>query len=195
MNFSKNNHEHIKAYRYSVSKIYKYLALFIISLLFGCASTSSLLSDFDESVDFNTYSTFVLCLDDLFVENTNYPNYDNNNVRQLIGEEMINQMKNKGHITNVPKPQLQVGFQLIVQEKETTFRNCEQDKEYGYWKECTLETIVYTEETLVLYVSDINMNQVIWQASITCDLNRSKRKLQAYVNELVVKLFNEYPKV
>jgi len=176
-------------------KSLKFLPVILILTLFGCASTSAVLSEFDEDIDFDNYSTFVLCIDDLFVENTNYPNYDNNEVRALIGEAIEKQMERKDHKTNVLKPELQAGFQLIVQEKETTFTNCEQESEYGYWKECTIDTVVYTEETLVLYVSDINMNQVIWQASITCDLNRSKGKLQAYVNELVEKLFNEYPKV
>lgn len=171
------------------------LSLILVLTLFSCASTSAVLWEFDEEVDFDNYSTYVLCIDDLFVENTNYPNYDNNNVRALIGEAIGKQMELKNHKTNVMNPELQAGFQLIVQQKEASFTNCEQESEYGYWKECTIDTVLYTEETLVLYVSDINMNQVIWQASITCDLNRSKGKLEAYVDELVEKLFNEYPKL
>ena len=193
MNFSKKNHEHIKTNRYLVSKTYKLLALFIMSLLLGCASTSSLLSDFDESVDFNTYNTFVLCLDDLFVENTSYPNNDNNTVRQLIGDEIENQMKNRDHIANVPKPQLQAGFRIVIEQKVATFTNCNVEYEYEYWKECTIDTIKYTEETLVVYVSDIAKNQVIWQASLTCSLNQSDKALKSYVRKIVESLFNEYP--
>lgn len=176
-------------------KALKFLSTIVILTLFGCASTSAVLYEFDESVDFDNYTTFVLCIDDLFVENTNYPNYDNNQVRALIGDAIEKEMKSKGHKTNVLNPELQAGFRLIVQEKETTFTNCEQESEYDYWKECTIDTVVYTEETLVLYVSDINKNQVIWQASLTCNLNRSKRKIETYVNELVEIMFNEYPKV
>jgi hypothetical protein len=173
----------------------KLLYAVLILTLFGCASTGAVLSEFDESIEFDNYTTFVLCIDDLFVENTNYPNHDNNEVRAMIGDAIEVQMKSKGHKTNVLNPELQAGFRLVVQEKEATFTNCEKDSEYGYWKECTIDTVVYTEETLVLYVSDINKNQVIWQASVTCDLNRSKGKIEAYVNELVEKLFIEYPKV
>lgn len=169
-------------------------AIFILSL-FGCASSEAILSEFDESIDFDNYTTYVLCIDDLFVENTNYPNHDNNQVRAMIGDAIEIQMENKGHKTNVLNPELQAGFRLVVQQKEATFTNCEQESEYGYWKECTIDTAIYTEETLVLYVSDIDKNQVIWQASIICDLNRSKGKIEAYVNELVEKVFNEYPKV
>jgi hypothetical protein len=175
-------------------KTLKFLSLSLVFLLFGCASTSSIISEFDEEVDFDSYSTYVLCIDDLFVENTNFPNHDNNEVRGIIGDAIEKQMEKRGHKTNVLNPELQAGFRLVVQEKEATFTNCDQQSEYEYWKECTIDTVIYTEETLVLYVSDINKNQVIWQASVTCDLNRSKNKIEGYVNQLVESLFNEYPK-
>jgi hypothetical protein len=175
-------------------KTLKSLSLIGLFLFFGCASTEAVLSDFDESVDFNNYNTCVICIDDLFVENTTYPNYDNNNARELIGEAIENQMINKGHKTNVLNPQLQAGFKLIVEQKEATFYNCEIQDEYSYWKECTIDTEVYTEETLVVYVSDFSKNQIIWQASILCNLNRPKKGLQGYINNLVEILYNEYPK-
>lgn len=172
----------------------KYISFIFIVMLFGCASTEAVLSEYDESVDFDQYNTFVLCIDDLFVENTRYPNYDNNEVRQLIGDAIEEQMISLGHKTNVLNPQLQAGFKLIVEKKEATFYNCEINDEYHYWRESTIDTIVYTEETLVVYVSDFEKNQIIWQASLTCNLNRSKSKLKAYVDELVEIIFNEYPK-
>ena len=165
-----------------------------LAILFSCASTESVLSEFDETIDFNKYSTFVLCIDDLFVENTKYPNHDNNTVRELIGEAIVTQMQNKNHKTNVLNPQLQVGFDLIVEEKEATFTNCEVKDEYNYWQDCTINTEIYTEETIVVYVSDLSKNQIIWQASLTCNLNRSKSRLKGYIHELVDTLFSEYPK-
>jgi len=172
------------------------LSQFVFILLFGCASTSqiSILSDYDDSVDFNNYKTFVICIDDLFVENTNYPKYDNNHVRQLIGREIEEQMSGKGYKTNVLRPELQAGFQILIVEEEATFTNCDLQEDYHYWQTCTINTATYTDETLVLYVSDLQKNQVIWQASISCDLNKSKRALNTYVMDLVESLFNKYPK-
>ena len=174
-------------------KALKFLSTIMVLTLFGCASTNAVLSEFDESIDFDNYTTYVLCIDDLFVENTNYPNHDNNKVRAMIGDAIEKQMERRGHKTNVLNPELQAGFRLVVQQKEATFTNCEHESEYGYWKECTIDTVIYTEETLVLYVSDIDKNQVIWQASLTCDLNKSKGKIEAHINELVEAMFNEYP--
>jgi hypothetical protein len=149
-----------------------FLSTVLIFTLFGCASTSAVISEFDESTDFDNYTTLVLCIDDLFVENTNFPNHDNNEVRAMIGDAIEQEMKSKGHKTNALNPELQAGSRLVVQEKEATFTNCEKASEYGYWKECTIDIVVYTKETLVLYVSDMHKNQVIWEASMTCDLNR-----------------------
>lgn len=173
-------------------------ALYLLSILFffgSCASTESVLSEFDETVSFDDYTTFVLCVDDLFVENTQFPKYDNNFIRELISEELESQMISRGHRTNVLNPELQVGFELIVEEKEATFKNCDVVDEYQYWKECTIDTIVYTEETVVIFVSDMARNQIIWQASVQANLNKPKTKLKDYIKELIERMFNEYPKV
>ena len=195
MNISNKNYKHIKTNRVSVSKTYKFFTIFIISLLFGCASTSTVLSDFDETIDFENYNTFVLCIDDLFVENIKYPKSDNNTIRQLIGDQIELHMINTGHKTNVLNPQLQAGFKIVIEQKANTFTNCEIQDDYNYWRECTIKTVTYNEETLVVYVSDIEKNQIIWQASKTCDLNRSKKAIKPYLEELVESLFNEYPKI
>lgn len=176
-------------------KTLKVIALLSLSLLVSCASLEKVVFEFDETADFENYSTFVLCIDDMFVENVNYPEYDNNNVRQLIGEAVEREMIARDHETNVLEPELQAGFELILERKEATFESCDTEGEYEYWRENTIETIVYTQETLVLYVSDMEKGQIIWQASVVCDMNRSKEKLPTYVNELVARLFNEYPKV
>lgn len=177
-------------------KAIKILSLFTFFFFLGCATTSKLniLSDFDEDANFNNYKTFVICIDDLFVENTKHPKYDNNHVRQLIGKEIEKQMIEKGHKTNVLKPELQAGFQIIIAEEEATFTNCDLQDDYNYWQACTINTVTYTDETLVVYVSDLQKNQVIWQASTPCNLNKSKHALQSYVMELVEKLFDKYPK-
>lgn len=177
-------------------KRFKNTGWLLIFFILGCATTSdlSLLSDFDENAKFNDFQTFVICVDDLFVENTAYPKYDNNYVRQLIGKEIEDQMKGYGYTTNVVKPELQAGFQILIVQKEAVFTNCNLQEDYKYWKSCTINTVLYTEQTLVVYVSDLLKNQIIWQASVNCDLKKPKNQLEEYVKELVIALFEKYPK-
>jgi hypothetical protein len=162
-------------------------------LLAGCAATTDILSEFDESKDFDDYKTFVLCVDDFFVENTKFPKYDNEFIRESIANEIEDHMILKGYKTNVFKPQLQAGFRLVVEENEVTFTECESQQDYSYWRECTIKTETYTDETLILYVSEIDTRQIVWQASIPVDFNKPKSALEKEIRVAVEKLFNEYP--
>lgn len=176
-------------------KSLKYFSLFIFVLLFGCAATVDIISEYDDDVDFNYYETFVLCLDDFQVDNTKYPNLDNSYVRELIAGEIDNHMTALGYRTNVFKPQLQAGFKISITEKESIIKECEFDNEFDYWRTCTINTVTYTKETLILYVSDIEKNQVIWQATIPCELDKSKHALRKHTKSLVDQLFLEFPEV
>ena len=171
----------------------KLLTYGLFSFIIACASSEKIISDYDETVNFDTYSTFVICLDDLFVENLDYPKYDNDNIRSILGDAVEAKMLKIGYKTNVLNPELQAGFKLVVEEVESTFNNCDLEDELDYWHECTINTEIYTEETLIVYVSDFKMNQIIWQASIACDMNKSKTNIVPYINKLVEKLFNKYP--
>ncbi|MBT8393921.1 MAG: DUF4136 domain-containing protein [Bacteroidia bacterium] len=177
-------------------KLLKILYLLVAFFFLGCGSTADIkiISDFDDTAEFNEYQTFVICIDDLYVEHSAYPKYDNNNIRQLIGKEIEDQMEGLGYKTNVIAPELQAGFQLLIVQEETTFSNCDLQEDYKYWQTCTIKNVIYTEETLVVYVSDIQKNQVIWQASVSCNLNRPQNVLKSYVMDVVEKLFDNYPK-
>ena len=74
---------------------------------------------------------------------------------------------------------------------------------WNNWHECIASDIMNLSQTKQMVfkyqrhraLSDIEKNQIIWQASKTCDLNRSKKALKPYIEELVETLFNEYPKL
>ncbi len=174
------------------SKITFYLILPF--LMFGCASTSSVVFDYNLDIDFNNYNTYVLCVEDLFVENANYPNRDNEYLRQLIGDALELEMEERAHSTNVLNPQLQVGFKIVIKEEQVSFNNCEHSGELEYWENCKVHNQTYHQETLVTYVSDYTTNKVLWQASIDCSMNKSRKKLKSYVEGIVSQLFDTYPK-
>ena len=174
-------------------KSLKYISLILIFLILGCAATNNIRSEHDHTIDFDFYETFVLCADDFLVDYINHPNLDNLFVRELIGDEIDLQMTSLGYKSDAIKPQLQAGFKIDITEEEVTFSNCDTEGEIDYWKSCTINTAIYTNETLIVSVSDISKNQVIWQASITCDLNKPKTVLPEYIQSLVTQLFEQYP--
>jgi hypothetical protein len=176
-------------------KFFKTRSTFVLIFFLGCVTTSNVTYDYDESINFNNYATFVIYIDDLFVQNTKFPNYDNTYIRQYLAEEFENKMIQLGYKTNEQKPELQVGFKLVVSEEQVTFTNCDKEIDFNYWEKCTISTETYTNETLIAYVSNFEKNQVIWQASVPCDFNKSKKALPGYVKEITKKLFDEYPKI
>lgn len=175
-------------------RVYKVISGLLFVLLFSCAATSEVIFDYNQEVDFNKYGTYVLCMDDFFVENPNYPRLDNEKNRQLIGDAVAIEMESKAHRTNVLEPQLQAGFRLLISEETIQFTNCEHSKDLEYWENCKLHEESYDKETLIVYVADFNTNKVLWHASISCDLDKPKNKQQSYINGLVKDLFATYPK-
>lgn len=174
-----------------MKKLFQY---FIILFLFGCASTNKITYDYDEGADFDSFSTFVVCWDDLQVENTSHPNYDNDFIRESVANAIEEKMIGLGYTTNSLEPELQAGFKITIEKVETTFKNCDYNDELNYWQDCKINRELFTEETLVVYVSDFSKNQIIWQASTECNLNKSKKKIVVYIDDLVKTLFKKYPK-
>jgi hypothetical protein len=174
--------------------IYKLFSGLTLLLLLNCASTNEVIYDYNIETDFNQYDTYVLCVEDFFVEYSNYPNLDNQSIRNYLGDAVDIEMKNTGHKTNVLNPQLQAGFRLVISEETVEFENCEQSEQLEYWENCTIQQATYKHETLIVYVADFNTNKILWHASIPCNLNKPKKKLKPYIDKLVKDLFATYPK-
>ena len=167
------------------------VALFIFS---GCATTSNIVYDYNLNVDFDKYSTFVICTEDLFPETTTHPKIDNEVNRSIIANAITKELELKGHETNVFNPELQAGFRIVVNKETVSFKDCSYSEDFGYWKECKITEETYDQESLIVYIADFKTNTIIWQASIYCNLNKSDKKLQYYISTLVSKLYDTYPK-
>ena len=175
-------------------KSYKLLSILSFVIIVGCASTNEVVYDYNLEADFNKYETYVLCLDDFFVEHPNHPELDNEDTRRLIGDAVELEMERKDHRTNVLKPQLQAGFRILISEESAEFKDCEHADDLEYWENCTIHTKKYEEETLVVYVADFETKKVLWHASILCELKQPDKKLKPYIDGLVRALFDTYPK-
>ena len=175
----------------------KFLRLFFYIFLLtimGCASVSDIVYDYNLNADFDSYTTFVICNEDLFSEDTNHPKIDNEVNRSMIAKAVSKQMELRNHKTNVFSPQLQAGFRIVVKKQTVSFKDCSYSEEFGYWEECKIEEETYDQESLILYVADFKTNTIIWQASLKCNLNKSKKNLEFHIQDLVSKLYETYPK-
>ncbi|MEM1003299.1 MAG: DUF4136 domain-containing protein [Bacteroidota bacterium] len=166
----------------------------LLLLLKSCAVSNAVLYDYNLDVDFEAFSTYVLCSDDFMVLNKEHPKIDNESVRILIGDAVAEAMEARAHRTNVFEPELQAGFRIAIKERSDSFKDCEDSDDLEYWENCQIQNTSYMQETLVVYVAEFATNKVIWQASIPCDLKKSNDKLQPYITELVNQLFDTYPK-
>lgn len=176
-------------------KTFQILYLLSFLLVLSCATASSVVFDYDIDEDFNQHSTFIICEDDLIVENSKYPNYDNEFIRQLLSEEVESKLENFGLKVDTEDPDLQAGFRLVISEESVDFKDCSHLGEFEYWETCTITTETYTTETLIVYVSNLEKNQIIWQASMPCNMNTSKSKLKSHISEIVNALLETYPDI
>lgn len=163
-------------------RVYFVILGLLFLLLFNCSTNSDVVYGYNLEVDFNQYETYVLCIADFFVEHLNHPNLDNEKLRHLIGDAVAIEMENKAHRTYVFDPQLQAGFKLHISEETVKFKNCEHSKGLEYWENCKRHEDTYEQEILIVYAADFNTNKVLWHASVLCDLNKSRKKRQPYID-------------
>jgi hypothetical protein len=160
--------------------------------LFSCSSPK-VLTDFDKAANFSSYKYFTICTEDLSVQNRQYPKFDNSTNRDLLRQATINAMEAKGYILNSEKPELQAGFKLAIADNELSITHCYDNSEIGYWQECEIEIYPYTEQTLIMYVLDLDKNQIIWQGILEGGLLGSPKKMKRNIEDKVQKIFDHYP--
>ena len=163
---------------------------FITFSMLNCGGTR-VISDHDPSVDFKAYKTFVVCADDLVVKNVAHGDFDNPQNRQKIYEASALAMTQKGFTKVEENPELQVGFKMLVEEEDFQVSNCHNGEPINYWEECTIENITFTEHTVIVYLTDLKQDQIVWQAShsqVEVSPGRMSRALPTIVEDLFAEL-------
>ena len=174
-------------------RIIKFIT-FVSSIFFLCSCTDiAVYSDYDKQVDFSKYTTYFICSEAMEVKNLNYPMYDNTFNRNYIKEGILAEMNKIGYQEVDLNPDLQVNFQIIINDKLMTIKNCSGIGVYDYWPDCRINTYDYTEGTLIIYVSDINKNQIIWQGSAMGILDVTPEKIKKVIDKTVIQIFKDYP--
>ena len=149
----------------------------------------------DDSVNFKVYTTFRICPD--YPDVINEANAGIVNVENLIAVRVAvtEQLQKIGLTNNEENPQLEVGFEIITEAKQTEIVECKKENQYDYWPTCELVEYPYTEGTLIVYITDLSKRQVVWQSSVSGELENSAKIRKKVIEKIVKRIFEAYPTV
>ena len=168
----------------------KFIATCTLLTLVACG-TAKVISDQDPTVQFDDFKTVVVCKEDLVITNTEYPDYDNIESRELLFNSVAEELQKNGYRLE-DQANLQIGFKILISEETLELRNCYDEGEVDYWPNCKIETLNYTEHTIVLYATDLAKNQVVWQGSVSKNFSSPKR-MQSELPMIVRMILEESP--
>ena len=178
----------------SVIHILKFpnLLLLISLLLSNSCHTTEVNSDYDSKINFSSYKTFSVCLDDFQINSYKHPEYNSEKMKNQLKNAIESEMQ-KYYKVDDASPELHVGLNVKIEDKKLTYRSCDSKSVYHEWPECRLKTYEYTEGTLLIFVADVSKNQLIWQASITGITSNDLIENEKLINRLVQNLFQKFP--
>jgi len=160
-------------------------------LLPGC-ETSRVQSEFDPSVDFTSYKTVSVCLDDFQVMSPDHAGYRSPKMKEYIKDAIETEMKKYYRIED-RLPDLMVGLAVTIQDKKFMYRSCDRVDDYNKWPECKIRSYEFTEGSIHVFVADRNSNRVIWQASLAGIVSDDLAENQKVIQRTLQMLFKEFP--
>ena len=149
------------------------VVLILAYALTGCSSSNSIMSDYDHSANFGSYTTYNF-VDGAGLENGNYQSF----FSQYMVEAITLEMDQRGY-TKSADPDLLVNFNSVLQDKtkvRTTstptpmmggyygYRDDFYDPWGGYGYGTQTHVSQYTEGTFNIDIVDARKKQLIWEA-------------------------------
>ena len=180
------------------------VALLIATLMTGCATGSTIRSDYDHSADFSQYQTYNFYVD-AGPESTNYQSLFSQHMVRAITKEM----DIRGYKIS-DDADLLVNFNAVLRDKTkvTTrsvpvsyrgyygYRRGYYDPWSGYSHSHATETHVseYTEGTLNIDLVDAKNKKMVWEAvAVGRVREKTLRNIEQAVMETVPRFFETYP--
>ena len=187
----------------------------IITILFGGCSTLEVQVDYNPKYDFSSLSTFAV----VYTNKNDQRDFSRARISQLLEAYM----QNKGYKSvDKSKADFYITMHLDVQKKSQVETNYEtmgiNPVPYMYLGihrpigvhpgvypsgmialepdvRVTTSTHEYEEGKLVLEVFDVKKNEVVWQGIAKDELSAeySQEQKSAYINDVIAKLFKDFP--
>lgn len=156
-------------------------ALFFI----GC-STPTITSNYDELVNFKSFSTYSF----VSYKNTDKPvraDYDNPENRELVKNSIAQQLTKFGYRESNSKADLSVVFDIIITEMVDL--RVDSAVIYKPWVDTKIDSFNYTEGLLVVRLIDQDLGKMVWQGSLSGILNKDSEKFGENADTYIRKLF------
>lgn len=164
--------------------------LIILQLLYSCAPSITVRSDYDRQADFKKYKTYYLSTAPQ-EENPQYPMYDNELNRTRMQNAIEREMASRGYVVNENNPDLKVDFHVTIIDK--TDVHSYHTNRYRYWDDYEVQSYQYTEGTLVVHLVDGKEERLVWQGSAASILRPQAKDPETRINQAVSQIFEEYP--
>lgn len=165
------------------------LSLFLFTLTLPSCMITKVRIDYDPDAKFDEYTRFRICEDDLGASTG--AKFDTPELRKQIGEAIKKELINRGYKEETKIAQLQAGFEIVNKEREVFVTHCERSVPFSHWPHCWIENYKFEEGTLVLHVTDLATNQVIWEGMATKFAADDELKIE--VPKIVTRIYKKYP--
>jgi len=185
-------------------KVLKVLLLVItFALMTACASSTTIHSDYDHSVDFSQFKTYGY-FSPMGIENPNYSSL----LGQMFRDAIDAQMKPRGYVlSNNPDLLINVSARLEDKTRVTTtsnpgygygggyygYRGGMYDPWGGYGYGTSTHVSQYTEGTVNVDMVDIGQKRMVWEGVAIGRVNDKNDNLRQDVMEGVAEMFQNYP--
>lgn len=184
--------------------------LWIIALLLtgGLAARAQVSTDYDKNVDFTKYKTYAWLKPDIKVGSN--PLYQSDLITRNIQQDVAAELGKRGLRQVSANPDLLIGFHTYTEQKTQTYNNNTGPLlypggfiggwryfPYGYgnwpyaWNN-NIQTVQYTEGTLVLDFVDAKTNMLVWRGAVQGAVN-NPNKIEKEVAKGVRKALKKYP--
>lgn len=177
----------------------KYLRIFgllvITTFLTRCATTSSVVTDYDREANFDHYTTFYWS-DDFQMQNgengQEEPLFYNTLVKKRLKQAIQSEMEGKGYVLSSEDPDLLISSQVVVQEKDAYQNNY--PFYYGYYPfgYNNVPARNYKVGDIVIDLIDKDQHQLVWQGYATGVLDTQTKNRDEEIRDAVTLIFAKY---
>lgn len=176
------------------------IPILFLGLLYSCAPTVKVTTDYDHAINFSEYKTFAVY--DLRAQEGQVNQLNVDRVAKAIRNEMLA----KG-FTESSNPDLKVNAVSILKNKTSVSANTNfygyggMYRPYGYWgggammggANTTFDTYDYVDGSLVIDIVSTKTDKLVWQGIGNAEIDSKPDNPEEFINGAIKKILTGFP--